>query len=618
MAQHGVRIFAVLGLSASGVLLVAPHASADIYIDPVTVSIGNGTQLPDGSYLNAQNIANTLALTSVHIQGTSSITIVDPIDLSTSTSGTPHFNLFLNSPTCNIDNSVNLAAGGGLFLTCGTLNLNAPITSGGTILNPSRSEGTATQVNVLSNAASIQQGIDESSTTVPATIQISPGQYAENLTIGQQVGSGTPVFTGQGLTLTGNDGTAAAGADPTAPTITGTQAGGDVITVSANGVDVDGLNLDGSVNGGSSTSSVDGVYASGVDGLTVDHNTLDGFSGPGIETPGSTNTTVDANVIGPTSITSASSYEFTEGNSPNFTVTAFGAPAPTFSDPGPLDGLTIDPVSGALSGTPTTTGTFDSTITTTNGYGSSATQDFALTVDPAICTAGSYSASGYAPCTLAPPGTYVDTTGATTATDCPVGTYNPNSGSTDSSACSSAAAGTYVDTPGSEAATPCGLGTYNPNTGSTSSSACVPASSGAYVGTTGATSATPCGLGTYQPDSGQSYCPDAPPGSYVDTTGANSATLCALGTYQPSAGQSSCLLADPGSYVATTGATAESACAVGAFSASAGATDCISLLRAPMWTRRGPMQPPIARWATTAPTRARSAARPPRRAPTWA
>jgi hypothetical protein len=45
-----------------------------------------------------------------------------------------------------------------------------------------------------------------------------------------------------------------------------------------------------------------------------------------------------------------------------------------------LDGLTINATTGALSGTPTATGSFTSTITASNGIGSAATQSFTLTV----------------------------------------------------------------------------------------------------------------------------------------------------------------------------------------------------------------------------------------------
>src|SRR5256885_11475042 len=128
-----------------------------------SVSIGNGPAQSNGSYLNAQNIADNLVFTSIVVQAQTSIDIVDPIDLSTSTFGTPHFNLSISAPICNINNSMNLSALGHLNLNCGTLNLNAKITSGGTTINPSRISGFATQVNILSNNADIQQGIDDSS-----------------------------------------------------------------------------------------------------------------------------------------------------------------------------------------------------------------------------------------------------------------------------------------------------------------------------------------------------------------------------------------------------------------------------------------------------------------------
>lgn len=41
---------------------------------------------------------------------------------------------------------------------------------------------------------------------------------------------------------------------------------------------------------------------------------------------------------------------------------------------------------------------------------------------PALCEEGSFSDSGFAPCNLAPAGTYVDTTGATAPINCPAGT----------------------------------------------------------------------------------------------------------------------------------------------------------------------------------------------------
>ena len=252
-----------------------------------TVTLGNGPQASDGSYINCQNVANNLVFTSIVIQADSSITIADNCDLSTSIYGIPAFDLSLIAPTINLDKNLNRNSYGRLFLTANTLNLSDRITAGGTLVDPARVFGgeLLTQVNVLGNAASIQQAISISSPTSPVTVQVGAGQYNENLTIAKA------------LTLSGNDGTAPAGADPTAPEIFGTQAGGQVITVTAANVTIDGLHLNGAVAGGSLTASVNGIYANGVSNLNVSHNTLEGFSGPSIVTPGSTNVTLNANLI---------------------------------------------------------------------------------------------------------------------------------------------------------------------------------------------------------------------------------------------------------------------------------------------------------------------------------
>jgi hypothetical protein len=81
-------------------------------------------------------------------------------------------------------------------------------------------------------------------------------------------------------------------------------------------------------------------------------------------------------------ITSVNHYTFTQGTPPSFSVTATGSPAPTFSDPGSLDGLSLNATTGSLTGAPTTTGVFTSIITASNGVGSPATQAFTLTVNP--------------------------------------------------------------------------------------------------------------------------------------------------------------------------------------------------------------------------------------------
>ena len=115
------------------------------------------------------------------------------------------------------------------------------------------------------------------------------------------------------------------------------------------------------------------------------------------------------------------------------------------------------------------------------------------------CTPGSYSSTGSQPCTPAPPGSFVATIGAISATPCPAGTYQPSSGQT----------------------------------------SCLNAPPGSFVASTGATSATPCALGTYQPNTGQASCLLAPIGSYVSTTGATSATACPTGTTTTTTGSTS-------------------------------------------------------------------------------
>ena len=181
-------------------------AEPELIIDPATVFISNGKLLEGGTNLRAQTIANELVTTSINISASNNIDVVESIDLSKSEKGTPRFNLLLNAPTLNIDGNVNLAAEGQLFLAANILNLAGRITSGGTTIAPSRVGDLATQVNVLSNAASIQQAIDDSSTTSPVTVQVASGTYTENLTIAKSV------------TLTGNDGTGPVGATDSAVT----------------------------------------------------------------------------------------------------------------------------------------------------------------------------------------------------------------------------------------------------------------------------------------------------------------------------------------------------------------------------------------------------------------
>src|SRR5205823_184612 len=94
-------------------------------------------------------------------------------------------------------------------------------------------------------------------------------------------------------------------------------------------------------------------------------------------------------------ITSVNTTTFIIGSAGSFTVTATGFPAPTLSQTGALPGgVTFNAATGVLSGTPAagTTGTYPISFTAGNGVGTSATQNFTLTVNagnqaPAITSA---------------------------------------------------------------------------------------------------------------------------------------------------------------------------------------------------------------------------------------
>jgi len=84
----------------------------------------------------------------------------------------------------------------------------------------------------------------------------------------------------------------------------------------------------------------------------------------------------------PPVFTSASLPNGTVNASYNFSVTAAGAPAPSFAvATGTLpSGLALDVLSGLVDGTPNAAGTFTGTIKSTNGVSPDATQTFAIVI----------------------------------------------------------------------------------------------------------------------------------------------------------------------------------------------------------------------------------------------
>jgi hypothetical protein len=95
-----------------------------------------------------------------------------------------------------------------------------------------------------------------------------------------------------------------------------------------------------------------------------------------------------------------------------------------------------------------------------------------------------------------------------------------------------------VDVQGATAASQCTLGKYQPAEGAAS---CLLAPAGTFVAVEGAAAAILCAPGTYQPAEGAASCLLAPAGTFVSGAGAVAATPCPPGTEQPLAGQTSCV-----------------------------------------------------------------------------
>lgn len=249
-----------------------------LLIDPAAVSIGNGPSTPDGTYMNAQNLADTIFNTNVTIAATSHLDVVDSIDLSVS----PTFNagtlgsLTLTAPTLNISGNVAMGSGN-VALDCNVLNLAGTFTAGGSVMCGTASSsactrltGTATQVNVLGSGANLSQAISAAASA--ARVQVSPGTYPGNYNLLQPI------------TLVGNPGDPLVdGADPGAPLLVGTQSGGTVLSlIGVSNVTIEGFRMSGGVDGVPVHNSVRAISSTSSNGLVVTNNSFDGFSGDGI------------------------------------------------------------------------------------------------------------------------------------------------------------------------------------------------------------------------------------------------------------------------------------------------------------------------------------------------
>lgn len=93
---------------------------------------------------------------------------------------------------------------------------------------------------------------------------------------------------------------------------------------------------------------------------------------------------VTLTITEPTSITGAPTASFTAGQGGSYSPgPVIGFPAPTFTATGLPAGLSINPATGQITGTPTAAGTFPIVITATNGRGAPASFPVSITVAPA-------------------------------------------------------------------------------------------------------------------------------------------------------------------------------------------------------------------------------------------
>ena len=182
------------------------------------------------------------------------------------------------------------------------------------------------------------------------------------------------------------------------------------------------------------------------------------------------------------------------------------------------------------------------------------------------CLAGTYFILGIG-CVDTDPGYYQDTPHNDFQIPCPIGTFQPNSGS---ATCIDAPPGYYVDTNASVSATPCPPGSQQPLSAQTE---CLGIDSGHYS-PPGTPSQIPCIPGTFQPQPNQSSCLPSDPGYHVPIEGQAHQTICPPGTYQPGYGLASCYEASPGNHVSQEGSIGEEECQVGTYADVFGLSEC--------------------------------------------
>lgn len=179
-------------LSVVALLLLAPlaQASMPLSMSVATLTIGNGLSNNEGTYINAQDLADLLAFTFADVGANSSITVAEAINLSGSIFGPTFADIALNSATVTIDGTVTMGSGN-LQLNGVTVNLNDILVAsdGVTLLDNTRLTAgfgplPATTVNVNGNGSAVQAAWLASLAPGPVDLNLLGGDNGDESLLG--------------------------------------------------------------------------------------------------------------------------------------------------------------------------------------------------------------------------------------------------------------------------------------------------------------------------------------------------------------------------------------------------------------------------------------------------
>lgn len=190
------------------------------------------------------------------------------------------------------------------------------------------------------------------------------------------------------------------------------------------------------------------------------------------------------------------------------------------------------------------------------------------------CSAGSFCNGTKYAC---PTGTFSGTTGMSTCTECPAGSYSL----TGQSICSTCDSGSYSNTSRQSSCHLCPVNTYLPSRGGTSVSDCLtcpPDTLGTTVGQSAIETCTPCAQSCLPGQYKDCFCRTCPTGTFSTSNNETSCKICQSGTFNSITGATSmtyCNLCTAGSY-SSSGSSVCLSCSRGTYNSIIGNSACIN------------------------------------------